>query len=110
MSKPDAPIIGSELYRRTMAYDYKDAARTEVMHMVWDGSPWMCDAYTGSTTDDRDHEIRQWCRDQFGPESWPLHGMPGKWQRGGATVYGWTWFGFETEEMMNQFIERWPEP
>lgn len=98
-------MTGSELYQRHIAPkdDY-------LMHQVWDGTPWMIDAYTGSCADDRFQEIREWCTAEFGPEAWPIHGKPGRWYSGGATVFGWTWMGFETEEMMRRFIERWPAP
>lgn len=26
---------------------------------------------------------------------------------GGATIHGWTWIGFATEDMMTRFSERW---
>ena len=73
-------------------------------------APWMVDAYTGSMSHDRDHEMCDWCREHFGDEAFPIHGRDGDWQRGGATIYGYTWFGFKTEEMMKQFMAVWPDP
>lgn len=72
----------------------------------------MTDAYTGGMArgDERYSEIMEWCRDHFGPEAWPIHDKPGEWHCGGATVYGWTWMGFATKEMMDNFAEAWPLP
>lgn len=103
-------MTGTQLYRDTLAFDYGDQDRADLMKKVWSGTPWMVDAYTGSMSEPRDREMCEWCRDKFGDEAWPIHGRPGAWQRGGVTIYGWTWFGFETEEMLRQFIEAWPVP
>lgn len=99
---------GTALYHDMLAHEY-DEERRQLMATVWDGTPWMVDAYTGGHTNhrDREYEIRDWCTDQFGPEALPLHGRPGKWQRGSATIHGYTWMGFATEEMMQRFIGRW---
>jgi len=104
-------VNGSELYQRVITYFDKDEERDELSREVWSGTPWMVDAYTGKIENfGRYREIMDWCREQFGPEAWPIHGKPGSWHCGGATVMGWTWMGFATEDMMNQFIERWPSP
>lgn len=103
-------MTGTELYRKMLAFDYGDAERSDLMARVWRGTPWLVDAYTGQSADDRDMEMREWCHDHFGTEARPIHGTAGRWQRGSATIYGWTWFGFETEEMMNAFISEWPNP
>lgn len=34
----------------------------------------------------------------------------GRWLRGGVTIDGWTWVGFDTEEAMQRFESRWPSP
>ncbi|MEM6499303.1 MAG: hypothetical protein AAF709_21580 [Pseudomonadota bacterium] len=101
---------GSSLYQRSMSY-YEANERDGgiLQHKVWDGTPWMVDVYTGRVADDRDLEIRDWCQKNFGEMAWPIHGRKGSWHRGGATVYGWTWFGFASEEMMNQFLSRWDD-
>ena len=100
--------IGTDLYRRTMERAGKEGRdRAELMREVWSGTPWMVDAYTGSISDHRYDEIMDWCRDQFGPEAWPIHGEEGLWHSGSATVYGYTWMGFASEEIMEQFIQRW---
>ena len=96
---------GSELYQRQIL-----GRPNELMRQVWSGTPWMVDAFTGSCASHRYFTLMRWCRDQFGPEAWPIHGKPGRWCSGGATFDGWTWMGFETEEMMRQFQERWPAP
>jgi hypothetical protein len=103
-------MTGTDLYRRALSFNYDDPKRGALMEKVWCGTPWMVDAYTGAPDTDRRHELMQWCRDQFGPEAWPIHGHPGQWHSGGATVNGWTWMGFATEEQMRRFVARWPAP
>lgn len=102
--------MGNELYQRTITFDYGDPERRSLVEKVWSGTPWMVNAYTGSCGDDRDCEMRDWCFEHFGNEAWPIHGKPGKWHRSGATINGWTWFGFATQEMMRRFEEAFPSP
>ena len=101
---------GTDLYRSALEFNDDDPERKALMAKVWRDTPWMVDAYTGSHDTDRRHDLMEWCREQFGPEAWPIHGHPGQWHSGGATVDGWTWMGFATEEQMCAFIERWPAP
>ena len=99
-------MTGSDIYQRLIA-----PVDGNLMHEVWDGTPWIVDAFTGPIDNyGRFREIMDWCRCEFGDESWPIHGKPGDWHCGGATVHGWTWIGFATEEMMQKFIDRWPSP
>jgi hypothetical protein len=101
---------GSDLYLRALAFNDDDPERKALMAKVWCGTPWMVDAYTGSHDSARRHELMEWCREQFGPEAWPIHGHAGQWHSGCATVDGWTWMGFATEDQMHRFVERWPAP
>ena len=103
-------MTGSELYRRAMAHYEQQGDRPDLMHKLWDNTPWMVSAFVGQVGGDRDEAMRQWCRDHYGPQAWPIHGRPGEWHSGGATSQGWTWFGFATETMMTKFIEVWPLP
>ena len=82
-----------------------DPETLALMVKVWEGTPWMVNAHTGSVQDSV--EIRQWCRDRFGDEAWPIHGKPGDWQFGGVTIHGWTWVGFATEPMLDEFCNTW---
>jgi hypothetical protein len=100
---------GTDLYRRTISRDYSMPGSGELMRRTWSTTPWMVEAYTGRSDDDRYTEIRLWCRDQFGAEAF-LDREPGAWRSGHATVDGWTWMGFATEEQMQQFLARWPAP
>jgi len=100
---------GTDLYHRILAFDGLDSHRA-TMQEVWQGTPWMVDAYTGSHDTGRRIEMMAWCREQFGPEAWPLHGRPGTWHGGGVTIHGWTWMGFATEAQLRLFLERWPAP
>ena len=103
---------GSDLFHHMLAFNYGDRERAELMRKVWSYTPWMADIYTGGYSNDQDREleIREWCREKFGPEAWPIHEKPGTWQRGSATIDGWTWMGFATEDQMRQFMDRWPAP
>jgi len=97
---------GSDLYQRQIA-----PSEDELMHKVWDGTPWMVDAYTGSISNTgRYREIMEWCQEHFGPEAWPIHGKPGDWHCGGVTIDGWTWMGFRTKGMMERFCKAWSAP
>lgn len=104
--------MSTDLYDRTMAFDYGDGERNELMHKVWDGFPWMVNAYTGgySQERDREHDILTWCRGHIGEQASPIHGKPGKWYRGSATVHGWTFMGFATKPDMERFMAAWPTP
>ena len=100
---------GSGLYLRQIAPMGFDNKRDALMHKVWDPTPWMVDAHTHppGTNGYRLREIMDWCRKNFGPESLPLHGRTGDWHMGSATISGYTWIGFKTRGMMEQFVERW---
>jgi hypothetical protein len=39
--------MATDLYHRTMDFDYGDGERCELMQRVWRGTPWMVDTYTG---------------------------------------------------------------
>lgn len=104
--------MSTDLYDRTIRWSEHnlDARGHQLTLVCWQDRPWMVNVYTGSTGDDRMSEIMEWCRHEFGDEAWPIHGRGGPWYRGGATVNGWTHFGFESEEMMDAFLEAWPAP
>lgn len=103
-------MTGSDLYHRIISFDYGDEKRRALMEKVWSITPWMVDAYTGRVSNERDIDIREWCRERIGDEAQPIHEMPGKWQRGGATIDGWTWFGFTNMADMDAFVAAWPTP
>lgn len=96
---------GSALYQRAMAFYDANDRDPALQHKVWDPTPWMLDVYTGAYVNER--EIWLWCAEHLGEESSPIHGKAGTWHRGGATVYGWSWFGFDTEERMRKFQAKW---
>lgn len=102
--------MGNDLYNQVVAYDHGDAERNALTRKVWSGTPYMIDTYTGSTGERRDLEMRWWCRDRWGREAAPLHGIAGEWLRGGATIHGWTWYGFRTQAQLNEFMAAWPDP
>lgn len=104
--------MATDLYHRMLAFDYEDAERADLMRKVWQDTPWMIDVWSGGHSRHRDREmdILHWCHETFGQQASPIHNRPGTWQRGGATIHGWTWFGFATEADMLKFQERWPTP
>ena len=104
-------MTGSALYREAMDwYAANQPDRSALMHEVWDGTPFMVDAFTGSYADDRFLEMIEWCRQRFGDEAWPIHGRAGAWLRGSSTINGWTWYGFATAEHLAEFEAAWPAP
>jgi hypothetical protein len=102
--------MATNLHRRTLAFDYGNDERATTMRKVWDPTPWMIDVYTGSEDGLREFQIMRWCYDELGEQSSPIHGQTGRWHRGNATIYGWTWFGFATEADMQLFQATWPTP
>ncbi|MGJ4888897.1 hypothetical protein ACQR1Y_11925 [Bradyrhizobium sp. HKCCYLRH3099] len=102
--------MATDLFRRTMAFNSGDAERDALMREVWTPVPWMVEVYTGRCGEVRENNILHWCYDAFGEQASPIHGRSGDWQRGHATVNGWTWFGFSSEALMQQFLGAWPQP
>lgn len=110
----DQPYHGA-INQPSPASDCSDLFREQVlergddlMKEVWEGTPWMLDVFTGPGHPDplRDR-IMRWCRDKWGTPASPIHGIPGTWREGNATLFGWTWMGFKTEAMMSEFQKRW---
>jgi len=105
----------NRLYESIIEHATKDGdeERLTLSHKVWDHTPFVLDVYVGERNEYGEgideSEIREYCRENFGKESWPIHNKPGDWYRGGATVDGWTWLGFKTKEMMEKFISDWPK-
>ncbi len=101
------------LYHRIMAHSVDNAEQLALSHKVWDPTPWVIDVFTGGAHRpegmDRIEAMRDFCIEHFGPESWPIHDRPARWMFGSATVDGWTWMGFATEEMTNQFLAKFPQ-
>lgn len=104
--------MATELYERTIRWsrDNLDDEGHALTQKCWETRPWMINAYTGSIQTRRERDMMEWLRDTFGDEAWPIHGRPGDWYRGAATVHGWTHIGFATKEMMDLFAARWPAP
>lgn len=104
-------ISGTDIFRRAIdaaMYD-GDEERAELMRRVWEPTPWMADVWTGGLSHEfgREQEVREWCTAHFGPECFVIGGRDGKWQRGNATINGWSWMGFATDEMLNEFMAVW---
>jgi hypothetical protein len=101
-------MTGTDIFARTLAFDYGDQERSDIMRKVWTPTPWMIEVFTGSINSERERSIARWCWDRFGQQASPIHGIDGVWQRGCATVHGWTWYGFATEAQMLEFLAAWP--
>lgn len=97
---------GTALFHRTMEWARADTRSASLVE-AWEPTPWMIDAFEGRGGERRFRDVREWCFETFGDESWPGAVRPGTWFSGSASINGWAWFGFATEAMMNQFIERW---
>ncbi len=98
--------VGTDLYQRTIDYDYSDQESKSLMAKVWGVTPWMINVHTGSPGEDSYRAIVHWCREEIGPEAWPIHERPGEWQTGSATLFGETFIGFRTEEQMDRFCAK----
>lgn len=94
-------IEGSELFQRTIAADYGDPHRNELMQSEWAPTPWMMDVQVNENRD----ILRHWCYRNFGRESSPMHEHEGSWKQASVTLNGYSWFGFKTESMMQRFEE-----
>lgn len=102
--------MSTDLHKRMLAFNYGDDERSALMRRVWQDTPWMVDAWTGPSCEGRDREMRDWCYRTFGDECQPIHGRPGLWRRGSATIHGWTWFGFATQGQLRAFELAFPTP
>ncbi len=100
-------VEGSRIFHE---YVETDEFSDGIMPRVWSPTPWICSAYTAP--EQRFRAMAEWCFDRLGPESFPFgdNPRPGRWRSGNATVFGWTWFGFDTREEMDAFAAAWPAP
>lgn len=101
--------MATDLYRRIVTYDYRDEKRRALMEKVWSPTPWIVDVFTGAINSPRYLEMTDWLRAEYGQECWPIHDRSGAWQMS-STVNGWTWIGFDSEDKMRAFLERWTDP
>jgi hypothetical protein len=100
-------MTGNGLYERMLGFDYQGGDMADLMHKVWSPTPFMTECHTGAVASDDWLAMRDWCRARWGDMAWPIHGRAGRWQDGSATVFGWTFFGFETAEMLAEFEAEW---
>lgn len=92
------------IHAEIMQMNSGECERDTLMRDVWGGFPFVFDVFTDRINSDRDHDMRKFCRASFGREA--FLGKDGVWQRGGATVNGWTWFGFQREEDAQAFLSK----
>lgn len=98
--------VGTALHQRILSVDYGDQNTSDLVAKVWAGTPFVVNVRTGSINSETEREIMEWCRENLGAEAWPIHGKPGVWQRGSATVHGETFMGFDTTETLATFADR----
>lgn len=106
---PYDPEIGTGLYQFILDRSAGDDERDVLMRKVWEPTPWVINVFEGSYDEYNFIDIIRWCCDNLGDESYPIHDKVGVWHRGGATVDGYTWYGFASEELMQRFIDAHPE-
>lgn len=96
--------MGSDIFKD---YILANAEEDGLSLRVWSGTPWIASLFTDD--DRRRRQMVEWMHDQFGPSAFPFgdQPQPGRWREGNATVFGWTWFGFSTEEEMDQAVAFW---
>lgn len=51
--------------------------------------------------------MRDWCAAKWGEEANPFLNRPGVWLRGFIAIDGWAWYGFATEEALEEFKAEW---
>ena len=98
---------GTELYRKVV--NWEEHTTSDFLRMVWEPTPYMIDVYTGGPTSGRRYEMHEWLTERWGPEGSTIHGHEGLWQFGDASIDGYTWLGFATKEMMQEFLRAWGE-
>ena len=103
--------MSTTLHKSMLAFNHHDSERDQLMRDVWAGTPWMLNVRTGSVNSEDWYKVSGWLRTRFGLPAFPFgdNPRPGFWQLGGATLYGWSWIGFSTEDYMNEFVAEFPD-
>ena len=96
--------VGSEIYRKHIA-----GSSNKLQAELWAPTPWVIDTYTDYISSSRYNKIMSWCHKAFGAESDPMRGVVGNWRCGAATVFGYTWLGFDSKDKADQFESHWPD-
>lgn len=103
--------MSTELYRQYIDYAASRGKEDlDLAHEVWDATPWIVDAWEGDHDSMRYRDMLLWCDERWGNQAWWPSGRPGSWQRGSAIIFGWNWWGFDTEDKMHAFMAQWPSP
>lgn len=99
----------TDLFDRVINFSYGDPERSEIVRKVWTVTPHMIECYTDRIGSDREISIREWLLENLGHPASPIYNRDGVWQFGGAVVYGWSFLGFATKELLDQFLEAFPD-
>jgi len=73
---------------------------------AWAPTPFMIDV----ELKDQETAMMLWCRNHFGFENGFRHSELGIWRRAYVTLRGRSWFGFATENLLNQFKRQFNLP
>lgn len=72
----------------------------------WEDTPWVVTVFTGN--DDRLWKMYLWCQELLGPEQNVTRGTKGRWHFAEAPHNEYHYWGFDTESLMDTFLEVWP--
>lgn len=107
--KPDraqlVALDGSPLWRTVL--DRSVEEEQAGLASFWSRHRWICSGYTGRGRSIRMVEVCEWCATRLGPQADPYSDRAGRWLMAGATVNGWTWFGFDSPRPMVDFRSMW---
>jgi hypothetical protein len=101
--------MATPLYKRMLALSMDDPDGGELMRKVWDPTPYMIDVRDFEPNSKEWFDFLRWALEELGEESSPIHDQAGVWRRGNATLFGWTWYGFAAQHLMDKFMRRYPD-
>lgn len=95
--------MSTRIYREALCA--VDSQWHDTIYKIWDHTPWVIDVECGG----RGPEgwlwsIEDYCRLNFGPRP----SCRANWHVSCVCIQGWTWIGFHTKEMAEQFIANFP--
>lgn len=102
-------IKGSPLWFETVAWAARRGFDDRSMSLIesWKETPYMVDARTHGPDTVEWYQMMEWCYDKWGRQCSVIHSIEGDWHCGGATIQGWTWMGFKTQYMLDEFKAKW---
>ena len=101
--------MGTALYDRILEMSKSDPDAGELMRKVWAPTPWVINVRDFEPNSKEWFDFVRWAIEELGDESSPIHEQAGVWKRGNATLFGWAWYGFAAEHLMDKFMRRYPD-